>query len=494
MSTPPTQPRRPQPPQPWERGQAIVLLALVIVGVLGFGALAIDGGNLYTEQRRAQAAADNAVMAAAFADSRGVTATTDLRTAALINAAGNLYDNNQSTNWVVFNRPPTQGPYINDNEYLEVIITQTVPTALAHFVYRQTPLPLTVYAVAHGTDSEPLMAGYAIAAFTVICNNKQFTPRGNGGAIIKDGGVFVNATTGCDQSIYTAGNNARVATTTSALCPDTSIANDLPGGCIIDGSFPIGIGGFETGTHTVVCPRPPDIDWWTSAGDSNETDCNFYPAPQQVAQVLNPPAPQLSFTCGANQTVPGGAGVKTLVPGSYTTMNAGSNDELILLPGIYCITSKGPGDKIMTAGAITGHGVFIYIQDPDAKFTFSGSDATFLNLSAPFAGENGLTCDSSSSDPLCLVKGVLLYKPVSTSGASCSESDADIVFAGQATMVVRGLIWAPQSFIDYTGSGNLYMIGQALVGCVKFDGNGTLDITYTRNATYSPAPAISLDQ
>lgn len=48
-----------------ERGQAIVILALAMVALLAFAALAIDGGNTYVERRRAQNAADAAALAGA---------------------------------------------------------------------------------------------------------------------------------------------------------------------------------------------------------------------------------------------------------------------------------------------------------------------------------------------------------------------------------------------------------------------------------------------
>ncbi|MGH2524820.1 MAG: pilus assembly protein TadG-related protein, partial [Anaerolineales bacterium] len=54
-----------------ERGQAMVLLVLAMVGILGFAAVALDGGNIYTEQRRAQSAADSAVLAAAYRQMKG---------------------------------------------------------------------------------------------------------------------------------------------------------------------------------------------------------------------------------------------------------------------------------------------------------------------------------------------------------------------------------------------------------------------------------------
>src|SRR6266550_4299815 len=93
-----------------EAGQVLPLLALALIALAGFAALALDGGNLYTEQRRAQAAADNAVMAAAFQQMNGITNTVNLSNAAFNNATQNGYTNGAHTT-VVFHWPPVDGPY-----------------------------------------------------------------------------------------------------------------------------------------------------------------------------------------------------------------------------------------------------------------------------------------------------------------------------------------------------------------------------------------------
>ncbi|MEK7325471.1 MAG: Tad domain-containing protein, partial [Chloroflexota bacterium] len=46
-----------------ESGQAVVLLAVMMVVLLGMAGLAIDGGNLYAHKRHAQNAVDNATLA-----------------------------------------------------------------------------------------------------------------------------------------------------------------------------------------------------------------------------------------------------------------------------------------------------------------------------------------------------------------------------------------------------------------------------------------------
>lgn len=53
-----------------EKGQALILVALAAIGLVGFAALAIDGSMKFSDQRHAQNAADAAALAAALAYTR----------------------------------------------------------------------------------------------------------------------------------------------------------------------------------------------------------------------------------------------------------------------------------------------------------------------------------------------------------------------------------------------------------------------------------------
>src|SRR3990172_1767730 len=71
-----------------ESGQVFVILVLALIGLLGFTALAIDGGVVDSERRRAQNAADAGALAAALAK----TQSQNLHVAALNRTASNGYD------------------------------------------------------------------------------------------------------------------------------------------------------------------------------------------------------------------------------------------------------------------------------------------------------------------------------------------------------------------------------------------------------------------
>lgn len=448
-----------------EHGQALPILALALIGLLAFAGLALDGGNLYTEQRRAQAAADNAVLAAAYEQMNGVNDANALAEAALAHAAQNDYNSDQNSNWVSFHTPPISGPYAGKARYLQVIITETVQTALIHLVY-QGPVRLTVQAVAHGDPTHPLMNGYAIAAMNPgVCNGNDFTARGGVESIIEGGGIFINAD--CENAVTFNGQNATIATTDVGVRPP-------------NGAFPIDVVGEAGGTTNCNFNTPPYP--YAPSG------CNFYPpasfhvAPVSSDPMENTPVQPETIPCGPART-PGNGSTVTVTPGSYTNLNVGNNTDLILQPGIYCITGVGSANRIFQANSIVGHGVLIYIQQAAAEFKFTGGA---LDLSA-------ITHEQCAADEtLCPYVGLLIYKPYGRN--TCGSNDVEISFSGNADMIVRGLLYAPQSYFEYSGNGNLYMIGQALVGCGRYAGNGTLNVIYDPNATYAPPPRLRLDQ
>ena len=63
-------------PRLQERGQALIMIALAVVGMFGFSALAIDGSRVFSDRRHAQNAADTAALAAALARVRAAFAST----------------------------------------------------------------------------------------------------------------------------------------------------------------------------------------------------------------------------------------------------------------------------------------------------------------------------------------------------------------------------------------------------------------------------------
>jgi Flp pilus assembly protein TadG len=109
------------------RGIVVPMAALLLVGLLGVTAIAVDGGLLLADKRRVQAAADAAALAAAIELFTNSPTGTDLSGnaagSAQKTASDNGFTNKVNGTTVTVNIPPKSGPYTGINGYAEVIIT-----------------------------------------------------------------------------------------------------------------------------------------------------------------------------------------------------------------------------------------------------------------------------------------------------------------------------------------------------------------------------------
>ena len=111
-----------------ERGQAIPLVVLFLVLLMGTAALAVDVGYLRHGQRVQQSAADSAAIAGAA--ELAYPAAADVTTAARSDAASNGFTDNGSNVIVTVNNPPTSGAYSGNTAAVEVIARAKYPTFL----------------------------------------------------------------------------------------------------------------------------------------------------------------------------------------------------------------------------------------------------------------------------------------------------------------------------------------------------------------------------
>ncbi len=199
-----------------EKGQALPLLVLGLVALLGFTALAVDGSMVYSDRRYAQNAADAASLAGAaeaalILENSHITysgwscsssvvssAASVARQAAVNRAADNgvIIDQNISDQ----NGVATQCGVDNSNgwadKYLDVITMATVQTntSFAHFVFGGT-LQNTVEAVARVRPRQNLAYGYAIVALNPDdCQGQQngATFHGTADILVQGAGIFTN--------------------------------------------------------------------------------------------------------------------------------------------------------------------------------------------------------------------------------------------------------------------------------------------------------------
>ena len=177
------------------RGQVLIIVTLALVAIIGVAGLAIDGGNAFLDRRNAQNAADSAALAGAII--RVNTPGGDWVGAILSSAAENGYDNNGATNTVEVFSPPREGPYSNNIEYVEVVITSRVRTYFARIVGRNENVNI-VTAVVRTKPAvvKPLLGGNALVSLapTSECGkNMAFRVYEEATFEVSGGGVFINS-------------------------------------------------------------------------------------------------------------------------------------------------------------------------------------------------------------------------------------------------------------------------------------------------------------
>jgi len=427
-----------------QRGQAIIIMAVALIALLGFAGLAFDGGNLYTEQRRAQSAADNAALAAAYQYMTGVAADATLQSAALTNAAQNDFDNNGTNNVVTYSHPPISGAYIGNPNYFQVTITETLKTVLIHLVYKG-PVQVTVTAVSFARPGGSPVSGNAIVALDKTgCGIVQSNGGGNpqtSGIATTGGGIFANSNgsqcTGGNDVLDTNGNNATIHA---------------------DPAYGISV-----------------------VATSHAYGSNVDPVPTTGAQQIqiDPLADLALPDCAAGPGTSPQSG--TIIPGTYGSLSAHGN--LTLLPGLYCIMDTGNNviNLVGNSSSISGVGVTLYV--PYGKVDLQGGQVT---IKAPSATRNSCTGISEDTASPCHYLGVAFYLGMTnTQGISLS---------GNASWVVEGTIYNPNSTLELIGNGDWSLTGQVLSKNVVASGNGVIGVVFDPNVIYMPPPSVSLQQ
>ncbi|MFN8377519.1 MAG: Tad domain-containing protein [Anaerolineae bacterium] len=155
-----------------QSGQAIVLIAAIMVGLIGALGLAIDGGGLLFLYRDIQNATDAAIVAATYArctgaDSAGVIA------AGLQAARDNGFETNGTTTWVTVSNPPPSGVLptgtSNPLDYVQVTIRAGKPSYFIQLVY-PAPLEVTNGSVGHCRAAFDASSVGAVFGISTTCN------------------------------------------------------------------------------------------------------------------------------------------------------------------------------------------------------------------------------------------------------------------------------------------------------------------------------------
>ena len=425
----------------YERGQAIVLIVLAMVALLGFTALAIDGGRLYSERRHAQNAADAAALAGAL-QKANKQADSVVLDAVLASAAANGYTSAQVSGAV-------GGPFTDlfGKYYLvTTTITSTLEATFAHFVYAG-PLQNRVQAVAKAYQSQPALPGYAIVAMNPNCNNDPLIGVAGGGV---DGGV----------ETFLGGMflNSPTASNKCPLNPSTS--TNSVGIIAHDGTSIASVGSVDYSGQSKISPVPI------------ETGLNFgEPITDPLAEL---PEPQ----CTGNGSVNKSASPWIYSPGYFQARDLGAG---FYQPGIYCIdgTIKLSGNE-----SLEGDGVVFYFMNGGMQITGNGG----MHLTAPTSANCLGTVGARTAS--CTYTGIIIFV------ARNNSSTIDV--RGNGGDAVHGLIYGLNATIQAKGGGEnpeeTQVVGQIIAKSVLNTGNGSLKVTYNENEIYWKSPSLSLNR
>jgi hypothetical protein len=315
------------------RGYVLISMAAVMLSLLGFAGLVVDVGYLEYYKRKAQTAADAAAQGGVAEINAGRVNT--VNQAVNQDAATNGFTDGANGASVVVNNPPLSGGFVGNAKYVEVIITQSLPTV---FMQALNIGSMSVKARAVGGPMSPIcvyvLDPAAAGAFTItgssaFSNTCGIIVDSSSATALVDGGTACLTATG----IYVNGGDSL-----GTNCPPTP---------------------------TPILSTPPMVD----------------PLAYVVAPTVGP--------CTVNNFSTNSSA--TLDPGVYCGgITAHANGTVLTLhPGTYVI-SKG-GLTIDAGVTVNGTGVTFYNTCagpgcPSAFKSITINGGSTLNISAPTSG------------------------------------------------------------------------------------------------------------
>ena len=425
--------------KPSERGQVLVLVVFGIIGLVALVALAVDGGNVFADQRQAQNAADSAAFSSALARIR----MQNFVQRAYDSAAQNGYNNDGITNSVQVFSPPVSGAYEGDIEYIQVIINSNVDTYFGGLIGRDI-ITNRVEAVARTKTPEikELLGGYAIVSLapTGDCeNHKSFWIHGEATLDMDGGGIFINSNDP-ECALITQGSGS------IRIRDDSPIT--IVGGASIQ--KPNNLTPYPPTTGAPQIPFPPPF-FLPKIGCGNKQakiiDENIpIPATEEDAGTSDEQTGDTTNNNGQSGTPPGQASKGGL------TMSAGNwsgpfppKDVTHLESGVYCV------EDFIVESQIEGSGV-TFVVDGEVRWRNSAT----IQLTAPMSGDHA---------------GLLIYVPIDNGG--------DVILNGNEQSEIKGTILAPRSTIKIKGNDSKEGFHSQIIGYrFEVDGNSNIVIKY----------------
>jgi hypothetical protein len=317
-----------------QSGQALVLVVLLLVAMIGMVGLAVDGGILYSARRSAQSAADNAAMAGAYA----LCTEVDVASASQSAATANEFDNDDPEIDVVVNYPPADGPYAGDDDFVEVIVSSQEEPSFIQILYSGA-FEVSARAVAQCKQTSPAPLGDGNGLIVLNPTDPgAFSGGGTSSKLSVNGGIYVNSS---HATALMANNGAIEASDGIAI-----------------------VGGWNKEPQGSVSPAPVTgqaaiEDPLLTLADPVRPDGACMPSPIVINNVIDP-----------------------IDPGVYCEIIvSGDKKTLALNPGLYYI--EGGDFRVDGGASVVGNGVFLF--STAGALTMTGGGSFFLT--APTEGE-----------------------------------------------------------------------------------------------------------
>jgi hypothetical protein len=481
----------------WAAVSVLICALMVFPVIFGVMALTVDGGQMQSERRHAQAVADAAAMAGAcvlylnFGTTNGVDSGSI--TAAQQMAANNGYLNDADpgdisisgggvkiaatagTSTVNAYNPPISGAYKGLASYIEVRVTYYMARAFSG-IYSSAPLPVYARAVARGAWVKP-------HAGILLLQKTGTDLQDNGNATLNaDGPMIVDSNSAA--AVFDVGNATIVGTELDITGPDTgaqAIAGLVGSGSLIqmtNGSSSVYINQHPTPDPLAYLPAP-------GAGNGAPDIPPAAPTPQQVTLKDGTQA----WVCYPGSY--GGTGQPSLPPDSNggTIIFMQADNDQGNTSGIYYLTAGGFSYRnanvvmdnnlqmVNSGGTIAWNGTLNYMNSTGGLMFYNANSGSGIDLEG---NPNGL-----------VYIGALTSGPYS--GMSFWQDRANTTtdkVAGNGLFTIGGTFYSPDSLLTVVGNGGghtgvdgSYLSGsqvgaQFIAADMKISGNGAMTIHY----------------
>lgn len=430
------------------QGQAIVILAVGLVALLGITGLAIDAGGLFFLQRDAQNAVDAAAVAAAHALCQGnsiIVAEDEAESAARLNG----FEHNVNRVSLSIENPPADLPVGAPGDpldYVKVKINAVRDTSFVQLVY-QGASEVTVDATVHCTPQRPAVPGYAIMALGATCNDtldSGVLATGNGDVTVTGGGIWSNCPG--SYSMSRTGNSLFTV-------------NGAPISLVGEMNYQPPSENCSTG-HVTPCPDELQTQITDPLAGipepSNPGNC--------VDVDLTTPG---TYTLPADATPPGTFNAADWV--CFNHVNIAGQASVTFEPGNYYIVNDL---TIVGQSDVFGNDVFFYVENGASRIEGSPTDIPRIEFTAP------------SSGPW---RGMLLFS---------GRGNTNVVrVAGNGDTFVSGTIYAPDGTIEVEGNGLNDLIRAQMIGDrVQTVGNGELILDFDVTSAFYFPPALQVTE